>query len=236
MIVFLNLFVFGTCKSASIGRNLSLSKFTFIKSFLNELLIKNDADEFLDSFRLRSIITKYSNYIPFPIILDDLDNSKEKELGKNGATIATNLNELFNLADMIITCLPGGDFVKDIYLGEKKIASEIKPNKFIIGMSTSQPDLMTKINKTIKDKKSSFADAPIARTRQAAIDGTLAIMVGSNQIVFQTIKPVLELMGSEIMHCGEVGSGQFTKILNNMILLAELRIFYKLIFFDLSIF
>ena len=44
-----------------------------------KLLIKKDADEFLDSFRLRSIITKYSNYIPFPIILDDLDNSKEKE-------------------------------------------------------------------------------------------------------------------------------------------------------------
>ena len=44
-----------------------------------KLHIKKDADEFLDSFRLRSIITKYSNYIPFPIILDDLDNSKEKE-------------------------------------------------------------------------------------------------------------------------------------------------------------
>ena len=44
-----------------------------------KLFIKKDADEFLDSFRLRSIITKYSNYIPFPIILDDLDNSKEKE-------------------------------------------------------------------------------------------------------------------------------------------------------------
>jgi len=44
-----------------------------------KLLLKKDADEFLDSFRLRSIITKYSNYIPFPIILDDLDNSKEKE-------------------------------------------------------------------------------------------------------------------------------------------------------------
>ena len=94
----------------------------------------------------------------------------------------------------------------------------MRENQIIIDMSTSQPDLMTKINKTIKDKKSSFADAPIARTRQAAIDGTLAIMVGSNQIVFQTIKPVLELMGSDIMHCGDVGSGQFTKILNNMIL------------------
>ena len=83
------------------------------------------------------------------------------------------------------------------------------------------------INTKIKDKKSSFADAPIARTRQAAIDGTLAIMVGSNQIVFQTIKPVLELMGSDIMHCGDVGSGQFTKILNNMILFQNVLAFRK---------
>ena len=152
------------------------------------------------------------------IIVHDLDNSKEKELGKNGATIATNLNELFNLADMIITCLPGGDFVKDIYLGEKKIASEIKPNKFIIDMSTSQPDLMIELNKLITKKGSFFADAPIAKTRQAARDGTLAIMVGSKKEVYKRIFPILEHMGKDIMHCGDVGTGQMTKILNNMIL------------------
>ena len=152
------------------------------------------------------------------IIVHDLDNSKEKELGKNGATIATNLNELFNLADMIITCLPGGDFVKDIYLGEKQITSEIKPNKFIIDMSTSQPDLMIELNKLITKKGSFFADAPIARTRQAARDGTLAIMVGSTKEVYKRIFPILEYMGKDIMHCGDVGTGQMTKILNNMIL------------------
>jgi 3-hydroxyisobutyrate dehydrogenase len=152
------------------------------------------------------------------IIVHDLDNSKEKELGNNGATIATNLNELFSLADLIITCLPGGDFVKDIYLGEKKIASEIKPNKFIIDMSTSQPDLMIELNKLITKKGSFFADAPIARTRQAARDGTLAIMVGSKKEVYKRIFPILEYMGKDIMHCGDVGTGQMTKILNNMIL------------------
>ena len=152
------------------------------------------------------------------IIVHDLDNSKEKELGKNGATIATNLNELFSLADLIITCLPGGDFVKDIYLGKEKIVSEIKPNKFIIDMSTSQPDLMIELNKLITKKGSFFADAPIARTRQAARDGTLAIMVGSKREVYERIFPILEFMGNNIMHCGDVGTGQITKILNNMIL------------------
>ena len=152
------------------------------------------------------------------IIVHDLDNSKEKELEKNGASIAKNLSELFNLADMVITCLPGGDFVKDIYLGKEKIVSKIKPNKFIIDMSTSQPDLMIELNKLITKKGSFFADAPIARTRQAARDGTLAIMVGSKREVYERIFPILEFMGNNIMHCGDVGTGQITKILNNMIL------------------
>ena len=152
------------------------------------------------------------------IIVHDLDNSKEKELEKNGASIAKNLSELFNLADIIITCLPGGDFVKDIYLGKEKIVSELKPNKFIIDMSTSQPDLMIELNKLITKKGSFFADAPIARTRQAAKDGTLAIMVGSKKEVYKRILPILAYMGKDIMHCGDVGTGQITKILNNMIL------------------
>ena len=147
----------------------------------------------------------------------DKNEDKNKMLAKLGLKTTLNPIEIYEKNDLVITCLPGGKFVEKLYF-EDKMISFVRENQIIIDMSTSQPDLMTKINKTIKDKKSSFADAPIARTRQAAIDGTLAIMVGSNQIVFQTIKPVLEMMGSDIMHCGDVGSGQFTKILNNMIL------------------
>ena len=147
----------------------------------------------------------------------DKNEDKNKMLAKLGLKTTLNPIEIYEKNDLVITCLPGGKFVEKLYF-EDKMISFVRENQIIIDMSTSQPDLMTKINKTIKDKQSSFADAPIARTRQAAIDGTLAIMVGSNQIVFQTIKPVLELMGSDIMHCGDVGSGQFTKILNNMIL------------------
>ena len=147
----------------------------------------------------------------------DKNEDKNKMLAKLGLKTTLNPIEIYEKNDLVITCLPGGKFVEKLYF-EDKMISFVRENQIIIDMSTSQPDLMTKINKTLKDKKSSFADAPIARTRQAAIDGTLAIMVGSNQIVFQTIKPVLELMGSDIMHCGDVGSGQFTKILNNMIL------------------
>ena len=79
------------------------------------------------------------------IFVKDLDKLKEKDLENNGALIAKNVNELYEIADMIITCLPGGDFVKDIYFGEQQIISKLKPNKLIVDMSTSQPDLMIEI-------------------------------------------------------------------------------------------
>ena len=96
--------------------------------------------------------------------------------------------------------------------------SFVRKNQIIVDMSTSQPDLMIKLEKDLKIKDAFIADAPIARTRQAAIDGTLAIMVGATSHIFKKIKPILELMGSDVMHCGPVGTGQFTKIINNMIL------------------
>ena len=152
------------------------------------------------------------------ILVKDLDPKKEKELKNLGAKIAEDVKEVFKLSDLVITCLPGGSFVEDLYLGKNKNISYVKTNQFIIDMSTSQPDLMIRLEDKIKIKGSHFADAPIARTRQAAIDGTLAIMVGSNKNVYNKILPILRFMGNDIMHCGKVGTGQLTKILNNMIL------------------
>ena len=152
------------------------------------------------------------------VFVKDLNYEKEKELESYGALIAIDLEDIFNKSDVIITCLPGGDFVNDLYFGKSNLISAIKPNQYIIDMSTSQPDLMVKLDKKINEKGSFFADAPIARTRRAAADGTLAIMVGSDLQTYKIILPILEYMGKDIMHCGKVGSGQLTKIMNNMIL------------------
>ena len=152
------------------------------------------------------------------VIVQDLNQSKEEDLQNHGAIIASDIKEVFDKSDVIITCLPGGSYVNEMYFGKQDMISVIKPNKYIVDMSTSQPDLMVKLNITIKKKNSFFADAPIAKTRQAAIDGTLAIMVGSDLNTYKHLLPVFNLIGEDIMHCGDVGSGQLTKIMNNMIL------------------
>ena len=152
------------------------------------------------------------------VIVKDLNQSKEEDLQNHGAIIASDIKEIFDKSDVIITCLPGGSYVNEMYFGKQDMISVIKPNKYIVDMSTSQPDLMVKLNINIKKKNSFFADAPIAKTRQAAIDGTLAIMVGSDLNTYKHLLPVFNLIGEDIMHCGDVGSGQLTKIMNNMIL------------------
>ena len=152
------------------------------------------------------------------VLVKDLDVNKEKELENDGAKVADDVKDIFKLSDLVITCLPGGNFVEDLYFGKSNNISNVKNNQFIVDMSTSQPDLMVRLEDEIKIKGAHFADAPIARTRQAAIDGTLAIMVGSTTNVYNKILPTLKYMGNDIMHCGKAGSGQLTKILNNMIL------------------
>lgn len=152
------------------------------------------------------------------IMVNDINKNKEEDLHNHGAIIASDIEDLFDKSDVIITCLPGGSFVYEMYFGKQNMISFIKPNQYIVDMSTSQPDLMVKLNVEIKKKNSFFADAPIGKTRQAAIDGTLAIMVGSDLDTFKHLLPIFNLMGEDIMHCGDVGSGQLTKIMNNMIL------------------
>ena len=80
------------------------------------------------------------------VIVKDLNQSKEEDLQNHGAIIASDIKEVFDKSDVIITCLPGGSYVNEMYFGKQDMISVIKPNKYIVDMSTSQPDLMVKLN------------------------------------------------------------------------------------------
>ena len=156
-------------------------------------------------------LSKSNNYE-----VNGFDIDKEK-MNRTDLKKSISIEEIFKKNDLIITCLPGGAQVEELFF-KKKMINFVREKQIIVDMSTSQPQLMVEISNNIKNKNAFFVDAPIARTRQAAIDGTLAIMVGSQKEIFDIVKPVFELMGSDVMYCGNIGSGQFTKILNNMIL------------------
>jgi 3-hydroxyisobutyrate dehydrogenase len=140
-----------------------------------------------------------------------------ERLRGDGVGVATSLRGIAQAADVILMCLPGGREVEIVTLGASGLVSMMRPGQTLIDMSTAPPALMRRIAADLAAKGADFADAPIARTRRAAVDGTLSIMVGGSPDIFARIKPLLDTMGNEVTHCGDVGAGQVVKIMNNMV-------------------
>ena len=136
-----------------------------------------------------------------------------------GANKATSVADVAKDADIIFLSLPGGPEVEKIILGADGLLANGRHGQTIVDMSTCPLALTRDIAVALNKKGIHFADAPIARTRQAAIDGTLSIMVGSDADTFDRIRPCLAAAATDITHCGAVGTGQVVKLLNNMLLI-----------------
>jgi 3-hydroxyisobutyrate dehydrogenase-like beta-hydroxyacid dehydrogenase len=102
--------------------------------------------------------------------------------------------------------------------GEEGLLAHARAGQIIVDLGTSPVDLTRALAAQFAEKSVRYADAPIARTRQAAEDGTLSIMVGADVETFAALEPLLACCATDITHCGPVGSGQIVKILNNMVL------------------
>jgi 3-hydroxyisobutyrate dehydrogenase-like beta-hydroxyacid dehydrogenase len=151
------------------------------------------------------------------VLAADRDEAPLKRLAADGIEIAS-LDEIAETCRTILLSLPGGKEVEQVCLGEGGLVSKANLGWTVIDLSTSPVSLARRLYAEFEGKASAFADAPVARTRQAAIDGTLSIMVGGTRPCFERIEPLLRHMASEVTYCGEAGSGQAVKILNNMIL------------------
>lgn len=151
------------------------------------------------------------------VLAADRDPAPLKRLAADGVKTAS-LDEITAECKTIILSLPGGKEVYDVCLGEGGLVSKATIGWTVIDCSTAPVSLARRLYAEFEGRASAFADAPVARTRQAAIDGTLSIMVGATNETFARIEPLLRTMASEVTHCGEAGAGQAVKILNNMIL------------------
>jgi len=151
------------------------------------------------------------------VLACDRDPVPLKRLAADGVKTAS-LDEIVESAGTILLSLPGGKEVEQICLGEGGLLRKAKPGWTVIDLSTAPVVLARRLYAEFEGKGAAFADAPVARTRQAAIDGTLSIMVGATAQCFARIEPLLHHMASDVTHCGEAGSGQAVKILNNMVL------------------
>lgn len=158
-----------------------------------------------------------------PVAAYDLDLAPLKRLAADGAEIAPSVAALAESADLIFLSLPSGREVRAVCLGDGGLIECLPSRRTVVDTSTAPPALAREIESAFAARSIAFADAPIARTRQAAIDGTLSIMVGGDAALAEQLRPVLGHIAQDVTHCGPAGSGQAVKILNNMILFQNVR-------------
>jgi 3-hydroxyisobutyrate dehydrogenase-like beta-hydroxyacid dehydrogenase len=132
-----------------------------------------------------------------------------------GAQAAGSVAEAAQASDMIFLSLPGGKQVHDVCFGNGGIVSAARRGTIVVDLSTTSVADARAAGSKLAASGIEFADAPVARTREAAEAGTLSIMVGASDALFQKIAPLLRYMGSDVTHCGAIGCGQVVKLINN---------------------
>jgi 3-hydroxyisobutyrate dehydrogenase-like beta-hydroxyacid dehydrogenase len=152
------------------------------------------------------------------VIAHDRDSEPLGRLRIAGVEAAENIAVLSRACDIIFMALPSGKHVEAVCSGPDGLIAQARAGQIIVDLGTSPVDLTRALAAKFAAKGAHYADAPIARTRQAAEDGTLSIMVGADQATFAAIRPLLACCATDITHCGPIGSGQIVKILNNMVL------------------
>jgi 2-hydroxy-3-oxopropionate reductase len=134
-----------------------------------------------------------------------------------GAEGAASNKELAAKSDIIITMLPNSPHVKEAVCGADGIFEGVKSGAIVVDMSSIAPAASQEVAAVLKAKGAAFLDAPVSGGEPKAIDGTLAIMVGGDKAVFDKVKPILEKMGSSVTLVGDIGSGNVTKLANQII-------------------
>ncbi len=152
------------------------------------------------------------------VLAFDRDPAPLARLAAVGAAAAESAAALAGACDVIFLVLPSGKHVEEVCTGEDGLLAHTRRGQIVVDLGTSPVDLTRALAAQFEARGAHYADAPIARTRQAAEDGTLSIMVGADAQTFAAIEPLLKYAATDITHCGPVGSGQIVKILNNMVL------------------
>jgi 3-hydroxyisobutyrate dehydrogenase len=151
------------------------------------------------------------------VIVFDLSQQALARLRDEGAAVAASVAEVVNNSDIVFLCLPSAKHARAVFEGDG-ILKNIRAGQVVVDLGTSSVNQTRDFARQLQARGASWADAPIARTRQAAQDGTLSVMVGATPELFASIEPLIRCFATDVTRCGGVGSGQVTKILNNMVL------------------
>ncbi len=153
---------------------------------------------------------------PGRVLAFDLSADALGALSDTRAEIADSTQSLAAAADVVFLSLPGGKQVEAV-CGESGIGPALREGAAVVDLSTTAVALARNVAEGLAQRGVAYADAPVARTREAAQKGALSIMVGAPPQLFERIKPFLGYIATDITHGGGVGTGQVLKLVNNML-------------------
>jgi len=153
----------------------------------------------------------------YTLTVYDIIPEKIKELVEAGAAAASSSKDVAEKSEIIITMLPNSPEVKDAVLGKDGVLDGAGPGSILIDMSSIAPLASKEIAERAKEKKVVMLDAPVSGGEPKAVEGTLAIMVGGPAETFEKVKDILGVMGASVTRVGEIGSGNTTKLANQII-------------------
>ncbi len=152
-----------------------------------------------------------------PLFVFDTHQAATAPLADLGATVCDTPAGMAAECDLIFLCLPFAPQVRDILFGENGIAAGARDGLTVVDMTTLYRSDAIDIGREAETRGIAYWDCPVSGMPFRADDGTLTIMFGGEADAFDAVKPLLERMGSTIVHCGPLGSGQAMKALNNII-------------------
>jgi 3-hydroxyisobutyrate dehydrogenase len=145
-----------------------------------------------------------------------------EEMAGHGGQPASSVAECVRSADVVITMLPAGKHVREVYLSDGGVLAYCGPGTLLVDSSTIDPATAREVASRASERGVSMLDAPVSGGTGGADAGTLTFMVGGAAEDLERARPVLQLMGKAIYHAGASGAGQVVKMCNNMLLAIQM--------------
>jgi 2-hydroxy-3-oxopropionate reductase len=155
--------------------------------------------------------------VGYKLVVYDINEASVNELVNDGAESGKSSSDVASKSDVIITMLPNSPEVREVVLGKNGIIEGVRSGSVVIDMSSIAPATSKEVAEKLLKKGVIMIDAPVSGGEPKAIHGTLAIMAGGPEETFNKVKDILGTMGSSVTRVGEIGSGNITKLANQII-------------------
>ena len=153
----------------------------------------------------------------YELTIYDINSAAVDEVVSAGAKRGENNADVAKSSDVVITMVPNSPHVKVAVLGEHGVMEGAKPGMILIDMSSISPIASKEVCAQVEAKGCYMIDAPVSGGEPKAIDGTLSIMVGGKQEIFDKVIDILNVMGGSVILCGDIGAGNTTKLANQIV-------------------